>query len=137
MSLSKVDHCAIRTRRLEETRNFYVDVLGLEQGDRPDLPVPGYWLYGGGEPIVHLIEIGEAYPRDMAGNSLEQVDLTSSGSVDHLAFRATDLPALLERIKKHRVPYQESHIPDLGLRQVFVTDPNGVTAELNFFDHEQ
>lgn len=136
MTLQRVDHCAIRTERLEESRDFYVDVLGLEQGKRPDLPVPGYWLYAGGEPIVHLIGIGETFCQDVYGKPLDGVDLTSSGAVDHLAFRATDLPELLQRLKKLQVPYKESHIPEFGLRQVFVTDPNGVTAELNFYQEE-
>jgi len=32
MSLSTLDHCSIRTTRLAETRDFYVDVLGMETG---------------------------------------------------------------------------------------------------------
>lgn len=137
MPLKKIDHCAIRTECLEQTREFYVNILGLTQGARPDLPVPGYWLYAEGEPIVHLIEIGEKYHQDVYGDPLGDTDLRSSGSVDHLAFRVTDHPALMARIEKHQVPYKESFIEEMGLRQVFLTDPNGVTAELNFFQSEQ
>ena len=63
MALESLDHCAIRTTRLEETRRFYVEALGLEVGPRPPLALPGYWLYAGGRPIVHLMEIGEHYER--------------------------------------------------------------------------
>lgn len=42
MPLKKLDHYSIRTLQLEETRDFYVDVLGLSVGDRPDFDFPGY-----------------------------------------------------------------------------------------------
>ena len=47
MPLTQLDHCSIRTALLEETRKFYVDVLGLTVGPRPDFPFPGVWLYRG------------------------------------------------------------------------------------------
>jgi catechol 2,3-dioxygenase-like lactoylglutathione lyase family enzyme len=37
---------------LERTKDFYCDVLGLENGDRPPLDFPGYWLYSGGSATV-------------------------------------------------------------------------------------
>ena len=44
MSLSSLDHCSIRTVKLGETRDFYVNILGMVDGDRPDFPFPGAWL---------------------------------------------------------------------------------------------
>ena len=41
MCLSSLDHCSIRTVKLGETRDFYVNILGMVDGDRPDFPFPG------------------------------------------------------------------------------------------------
>jgi catechol 2,3-dioxygenase-like lactoylglutathione lyase family enzyme len=41
MTLSSLDHCSIRTVKLEETRDFYVDLLGMIDGERPDFDFPG------------------------------------------------------------------------------------------------
>ena len=41
MSLSSLDHCSIRTVKLRETREFYVNILGMVDGDRADFPFPG------------------------------------------------------------------------------------------------
>ena len=41
MSLSTLDHCSIRTAKLPETRDFYVDILGMVDGPRPDFDFPG------------------------------------------------------------------------------------------------
>ena len=59
MAMEKIEHCAIRTTELEATRHFYTEILGLEVGPRPELPVAGYWLYANDEPIIHLIEVNE------------------------------------------------------------------------------
>jgi catechol 2,3-dioxygenase-like lactoylglutathione lyase family enzyme len=54
MTISMIDHVNIVTERLEETRAFFVDVLGLTVGPRPPFAVEGYWLYVGAKPIVHM-----------------------------------------------------------------------------------
>jgi len=41
-----LQHYTIEPSDLERTKNFYCDVLGLENGDRPPL-ASGYWLYSG------------------------------------------------------------------------------------------
>ena len=40
MSLSSLDHCSIQTVKLKETRDFYVNILGMVDGDRPDFRFP-------------------------------------------------------------------------------------------------
>src|SRR3954468_16755456 len=55
MPLGTLQHYTIEPSDLEATKDFYCDVLGLENGDRPPLNFPGYWLYSGGVAIVHLI----------------------------------------------------------------------------------
>lgn len=132
MTVAALDHCAIRTAELEATRVFYEELLGLRVGPRPELPVPGYWLYAGDRPVVHLMEMGENFERDVFGTALEPRSDGAGAGVDHLAFRVTGLDALRSRLRERQVPFRELGIPELHLHQVFVKDPNGVTAELNF-----
>ena len=55
MGLHGLNHYTIRPVDLEATKDFYEKILGLELGYRPPLTFPGYWLYCGDNPTVHLI----------------------------------------------------------------------------------
>lgn len=54
MPLGGLQHFTIEPQDLEKTKAFYCDVLGLENGDRPPLDFPGYWLYSGGQAAVQF-----------------------------------------------------------------------------------
>ena len=56
----------------------------------------------------------------------------STGRLDHIAFRATDITETRARLVRQGYAYREASVPDAGLRQVFVRDPNGILIELNF-----
>ena len=140
MPLRTLDHCSIRTLNLEATRDFYINVLGMNEGHRPDFPFPGCWLYVDGRTVVHLVGVDPNDPSGLMGYLGGDIDaeaLTGSGSFDHIAFRATDAPAMLERLKKNDVAYRERQVPNMDLHQIFVEDPNGITIELNYFASEQ
>jgi len=62
MPLGTLQHFTIEPSDLERTKDFYCDVLGLENGERPPLDFPGYWLYSGGVATVHLM--GTRKPRE-------------------------------------------------------------------------
>ena len=62
MPLGVLQHYTIEPSNLERTKKFYCEVLGLENGDRPPLGFPGYWLYSGGVATVHLL--GPRKPRE-------------------------------------------------------------------------
>ena len=140
MSLSSLDHCSMRTVKLEETRDFYVNMLGMVDGDRPDFPFPGAWLYVDGVAVVHIIGVD---PKDSSGlasylgGEVGADALTGSGAFDHIAFRAKDPELLMSRLKGNGYEYRERDIPSMNLCQVFIEDPNGVTIELNYWGEEQ
>lgn len=139
MGIGKLDHYSIRTLDIEASRRFYTEVMGFEVGFRPPFDFAGLRLYNGAPypescGVVHIIGVD---PNDTEGlkNYLGERDpasLTGTGTVDHLAFNATDLAAMRLRLKRHEVEYRERTVPALGLHQVFFEDPNGVTIELNF-----
>ncbi len=62
MSSYHLNHINIRATSLEETRDFYAGVLGLEEGFRPPFPNPGYWMYAGDMPIIHISPLETGSP---------------------------------------------------------------------------
>lgn len=132
--LNRIDHLSIRTTRLAETRRFYVEVLGMEDGHRPPFAFGGAWLYSNGKAEIHVVEIDRANPGPVVAYLGEKAltEADNSGSVDHLAFSATDAPAMKAHFAALGVPYRERLVPALNLTQLFVDDPNGITIELNF-----
>ncbi|HUC61493.1 MAG TPA: VOC family protein [Alphaproteobacteria bacterium] len=134
MPLNTLAHVSIRTKKLQETRDFYVDVLGLVDGDRPPFDFPGNWLYLGTEAVVHLIGIDPKRPSTTAAY-LGERDIDNgktTGAFDHAAFFATDFAGVRERMVKKGVKFFERQVPLVGLRQIFIHDPNGILVELNF-----
>ena len=113
MPLGGLQHYTIEPQDLERTKDFYVDVLGLENGARPPLDFPGYWLYSGGQATVHL-------------------KYDDTGRLDHIAFAATDPDSVRKRLQERGVKFRESIVPRTGDTQFFLYDPDGVGVELNF-----
>ena len=58
--------------------------------------------------------------------------LKGTGTVDHMAFRATGLSDMRAKLQQKNVPFRERTVPSLGLHQVFIEDPSQVTIELNY-----
>ena len=132
MPLNALHHVSICTKNLEQTRDFYVDVLGMEEGERPPFDFPGNWLYVGNEAVVHLIGLegnNAGLVRHMGERDLE--NLQGTGAIDHVAFNITEPEALLKRIEAQAIPYRQREVPGMALVQFFLEDPNGVTIELN------
>jgi catechol 2,3-dioxygenase-like lactoylglutathione lyase family enzyme len=137
MPIDRIDHYAIRTEKLEETRDFYVDIVGLKEGPRPKFGFAGHWLYCGDTAVIHLIhfdrnaEVGSE--SDGIRGKREAFADDGTGSVDHLAFRASDVENFRKNLQNKDISIRENDIPDFDLHQIFLEDPNGVTIELNFF----
>ena len=140
MLINSLDHCAIRTTKLQETRDFFVDILGLEDGERPDFPFPGAWLYTDSTAVIHLIGVDPNDPSGLqryVGGEISTEALQGSGAFDHIAFRANDPSVLTERLKQADYEYRERQVPNMNLFQIFVEDPNGITIELNYWGENE
>lgn len=123
MSLTGLNHVTVQTDDLEGTRRFYEELLGLKAGSRPPLGFPGYWLYAGDEPMVHLV------PKS---NGIGGGPSPDTGNFDHVAFTATGLGPTRQRLKQHGIKFHEQEVPETPIRQIFLEDPNKVMIELNF-----
>ncbi len=133
MGLQRLDHYSIRTPRLEETRRFYADVMDMHEGPRPPFPFPGAWMYHGDTAMVHIVGYDPSDTEGLKGYLGDKELVTSgTGTIDHVAFAVTGLDDMKARLHGAGLPFRERRVPSLGLYQVFVEDPNGVTLELNF-----
>ncbi|HEY7608037.1 MAG TPA: VOC family protein [Alphaproteobacteria bacterium] len=133
MPLQLLEHYTIRSADMEATRDFYCRAIGLRVGKRPPLAFPGYWLYCGETPVVHLVPLGD--PKAIRGrvNVPAANDAKAGGgAVDHVAFRAENAPAMRRRLTANNIAFAEQVQPGGGLVQMFLDDPNGVTVEINF-----
>ncbi len=116
-----MNHFTITARDRAATLDFYVGLLGLVEGRRPDLGFPGSWLYapGGEQAILHVY-----WDRPPPAQA--------TGVIDHLAFSASDLKAVKARLDARGMAYELRRQAGGGPWQLFVLDPNGAKVELDF-----
>ncbi len=137
MPLSHLEHFLIQTADLAATRDWYVEVLGMRVGPSPDFKFPVCWLYLGEEAVLHLTEGGAHTSENRKKFLGQQSEATrGTGVVDHVAFRATGLPEMMEHLNQLGVKYTRRMVDDQGLFQLFLMDPNDVKVELNFANSE-
>jgi catechol 2,3-dioxygenase-like lactoylglutathione lyase family enzyme len=128
MPAMSLNHYTIKVRDLEKTKDFYTGIVGLTVGDRPPLNFPGYWLYCGGIPTVHLIGYRAADPAiDDAPDAP-----AATGRLDHIAFSCEGLRAMKANLESHGVKFDERVLPRLNMTQLFYLDPDGISVECNF-----
>ncbi len=128
MQVKGLDHVNIIAGDLDETARFYQDLLGFRRAENPAavMGFKGAWLIDAADrPIIHL----------MAYNAQRHAALdrgSATGSIDHIALACEDFAGMQARCAELGV---EHHVNDRkfgDLRQIFVTDPNNVSLELNF-----
>ncbi len=119
MTVTGMNHFTVLTDQLDQTVDFYKDMLQLDEGYRPPLDFPGAWLYADGAAILHIIA-GRPLPEDRAG------------VLDHMAFSATGLAAIVEKLKSRGIEYTLRRQNESNTWQLFCFDPSGAKVELDF-----
>ena len=99
MAILDLDHINIRTTELARTKAFFIDVLGLSEGWRPDFSFAGAWLYAGDKAVVHLVEVSRAGAP------------TRGSSLDHFAFAIDDYDEAKRRLDAAGLPYEPAAAP--------------------------
>jgi len=122
VSVDQLQHVNIRCADVHRSRDFYVNAIGLREGDRPPFASIGYWLYAGHVPVIHIVQ-------RRAGDT---VRFSGGGAIDHVAFRGVDLEGTRVQLRAGSVAFEEAVVPRDGAVQLFVVDPDGVKIELNF-----
>ena len=93
MPVAAMNHFTVLSDDLEATRRFYCDLFGFKVGWRPPFQFPGWWLYAGDTPILHVIHRNDL-PKDRGG------------VLDHMAFTAKDLPGTVATLKREGIDYE-------------------------------
>jgi len=115
-----MNHFTVIAEDEKKTLDFYVGLLGMTVGPRPDLGFPGAWLYAGGPQAVLHMYFDRPVPPQRAG------------VIDHMAFTARDLRAVKARFDQSGTKYDLRQQAGAGTWQLFTYDPNGAKVELDF-----
>jgi glyoxylase I family protein len=113
--LQGVHHVSINVSDWEVAGRFYIDVLGLEPVERPDLGFPGHWLAMADGRQLHLL----------------QVDGWVPPKGQHFAFAVDDLDGTRASLTAQGVKVSEPSEIAGVCRQSFFKDPCGNLIEIN------
>jgi catechol 2,3-dioxygenase-like lactoylglutathione lyase family enzyme len=125
-----LDHVNIITGELEGSARFYAEVFGLEPRDGPP-PLThenARWLYdAAGRAVIHLnsLDCPRAYDREVRPGP--------TGALHHVALKCSGYQELRARLRARGLEHRINEVAAIGLKQIFVLDPNEVLLELNFF----
>ncbi len=120
-----LNHINIRTSDLGATRDFYADVIGLEEGFRPPFPTPGHWMYAGDQPIVHISPCEPESPVRTNPAGMGE-------GLDHFAMWGSGLADQLATLERHGIAYDKRLAAGGRVVQVFFEDIICVIIELGF-----
>lgn len=116
-----MNHFTITAENRDATLGFYCGLLGLEEGQRPDLGFAGAWLYapGNSTAVLHIY-----WDRPMPAGR--------TGVIDHMAFTGSNLKAVKARFDAANITYDLRQQVGSRTWQLFSIDPNGAKVELDF-----
>jgi len=125
MRVNRIDHFNLRTRQLEETCSFYERMLQLRRGRAAGMDqARNAWMYDEqNNPIIHI---------NMPADDETELPGGNTGKLHHVALDCQGYDEMMKRIADLGVYHETNFIDEIGLRQVFLYDPNGVRLELNF-----
>lgn len=129
MPVFGIQHAAIKTQNLAATNRFYTEVLGMQLVARPPMTFPGSWL-SMGETLIHVLAGPNCLNRD--GSTPH-----GGGALDHIAVGAVGFDEFRRKLIEHQLDWRQNALPEAGLWQLFVHDPNGIMIELNFTQSEE
>src|ERR1041384_1826062 len=134
MPLSHIEHYLVLSDEIDATRDWYRDVLGMQEGWHPDFGFPVYWMYLGGVDVVHIGRSAKHASDNQKAylGRLAQDAGAGTGAIDHIAFRATGLRETLAHLRRRAIEFSERRANGQALYQLFMVDPNGIKVELNF-----
>ena len=138
MALSHIEHFLVAADDIDATRDWYVRVLGLTSGPHPDFGFPVHWLYIGEADVVHIgpsARKANERQKQYLGRASQDAG-TGTGALDHIAFRATGLRAMLQHLRSQNVQFSQRRANGQALFQLFLYDPNGIKIELNYASQE-
>ena len=127
MQVNGVNHINIVAADLDRTVEFYESVLGMKARPIP-VAMPGFngrWLCDSqGAAIIHV----QGYNPERHGEPKSG----PTGSIDHVSLTCVGFADTQQRCTQLGVEFRVNDRQFGDLRQVFITDPDNVSLELNF-----
>jgi glyoxylase I family protein len=132
MHIEIIHHVSLTVTDLDRSKQFYREILGLREIDRPAFSFPGAWFQVGGNQQLHLIAHSGSTFRGVKG-----ID-TRDG---HFAVRVASYRSALEFLSSKG--YREDAADDdpvkmhtnpqaiAGFPQIYVLDPDRHVIEIN------
>lgn len=126
INVKRIDHITLVVKDLENSRKFYVDLLGMQEVERPGFRFAGAW-YQVGDAQIHLIlEHPESGPA--RSDVPEECEISRTR---HFAFEVADAHATADLLRGLEIeivagPKQR---PD-GPTQLYIFDPDRHLVEL-------
>lgn len=118
------DHFAILVENLEESSNFYLNIMGLEEIKNKTKQPHIRWFAIGSKSALHVIEDKQHKIADIKGV--------------HLALYTDNLDGFITHLRQNNIyfenwPGEENTTNDRpdGVRQIYLKDPNGYWIEVN------
>lgn len=126
IQVRQLDHVTLVVDDLEKSRDFYVNLIGMRDVERPAFTFPGLWFQAG-STLIHLIE---AHDQSGPAGYPDQVVRANTRN-HHIAFLVDDAQVAAQTLKSRGIPLvsDAKERPD-GAIQVFVQDPDGHVVEL-------
>ena len=126
LQVKTFDHITLIVADLEATRNFYVNLLGMQERPRPAFDFDGAWFE------IDTVQIHATVASDLAGMAGwgdRKVKSISRGH--HFAFQVDDVNAAHEEVKSLGIKVGDGPKtrPD-GAFQLYIYDPDGHLVEL-------
>ena len=122
-----IDHVTLIVKDLEASRQFYCDLLGMEQIHRPDFSFGGSWFQAGNTQIHLILEHDDSPP---AGEDMNRQKRSSRNR--HFSFQIEDAQQAVAQLEAMGIPLLAGpqDRPD-GAVQLFVRDPDGHVVEMS------
>jgi lactoylglutathione lyase len=119
-----INHLAIYVVDLQNSGDFYMNLIGLDSIPEPFHDGKHLWLRIGPKTSVHIIQ-GAEMPKEYYKNN-------------HICFSVESVEAFTEILKKKNIPFEDlagnknvfSKRPD-GVKQIWLRDPDGYWIEIN------
>lgn len=126
MNIAGMDHVTINVISMEDSIQFYEEILGLKKGDQVNM----------GDHFIQYFFIHPTLKLELIKYNYEtenvEVEVDCSGIYRHIALLVTDLEHYSVYLKEKKVPITMdlSFCEKLDFHNMLITDPNGVEIEL-------
>lgn len=117
LSIKTFNHVALQVSDVERSADFYTRVLDLQEIPIPAFNYPVRWISLGGNRELHLI-----------GRKEEGTSTGIRGN--HFCLEVTDILQAEKHLQDLGISYQPIKLRPDGVKQLFLTDPDGHFIEL-------